>query len=367
MKPKSISIYLSRSSQAADYLRQQIRAGQWKNHLPAERVLSEQMAVSRRTIRAALDEMQQEGWILERTRQGTRIQVNSNNRSETRTSVGLLLPYEIDKIRHRTILWMDDLRRMLHIKHIDMHVYCRRVASPRAELTMFRRVIEETSHGCWVLPNSRRPVQEWCAKHSFPAVFVGTLFEKNPLPHVEFDYRASCQHAVAQMVRMGHRSIVFILSEQERGGDAVSRVAFRDTAEKFKDKSIKSEILYHDETVQGICRVVDRLLHMNSTPTAWLVAEPAYFLSVLTHLQQRGIKIPSEISLICRDADPYLASCVPEPTRYVFNIQSQAKHISRLVQKVLHGQPVNQSSKILPELIQGQTLGPFFTGDNPAE
>ena len=60
MKPNLSSVYLSRSSLVANYLRQQLLSGKWSKHPFAERALSEQIGMSRRTLRTALDELQQE-------------------------------------------------------------------------------------------------------------------------------------------------------------------------------------------------------------------------------------------------------------------------------------------------------------------
>lgn len=376
--------YQLRSTQIAEYLRERLQAGEWAGQLPGERVLAEQAGVSRRTVRAALETLQQEGWVAERSRQGTQVarkrrrRGSSDARAGVRAnaiggggggssggraaSVGLLLPLEMEHLRHRTILWIDDLRRILYERGISMQVYHKQFAGNATALAYFRKLAASVRHDCWVLPYSSPAMQRWCVGQRLRAVIVGTLHEAGSLPHVDFNYRASCHHAATQMLRLGHRQLVFVLNRQERGGDIESRVGFLEGAGTAGGQDAVASVAHHDGTVADLCRLADRLLARSPRPTAWLIADPACFLTVQTHLLRQGIDVPGEVSLVCRDADPYLANCTPEPARYVFDIRSLAKSIARLVQKVAAGQSTLESTFVIPNLIPGQTLGVVETG-----
>ncbi|MDR1279365.1 MAG: GntR family transcriptional regulator, partial [Opitutaceae bacterium] len=71
--PSSRRPWQSLSSQFAEHLRGRLQAGEWKEQLPGERVLAEQLGVSRRTVRAALEELSRGGWLAARSRQGTQL------------------------------------------------------------------------------------------------------------------------------------------------------------------------------------------------------------------------------------------------------------------------------------------------------
>ncbi|AHF94149.1 hypothetical protein OPIT5_06560 [Opitutaceae bacterium TAV5] len=361
----------SLSSQIAEHLRERLRDGEWKGQLPGERVLAEQLGVSRRTVRAALEELSQDGWLAERSRQGTQLRKKRRRGAgagESPRSVGLLLPVEMDELRHRTILWIDDVRRILYGRQVGMHVYQKGFATSVATMAFFRKLTTTVRHDCWVLPYSSPAMQQWCVVNRVPAVIVGTLHEKGSLPNVDLNYRAACQHAATQLLRIGHRQVVIVLDRQERGGDVESRLGFFEGVEKAGntgkarvtggDDAAVASVAYHDGTVADLCRLADRLLARKPRPTAWLIASPACFLTVIMHLLHRGVRVPEEVSLVCRDADPWLASGVPEPTRYVFDIRSLARQVARLAQKVASGHAVVESVEIIPDLAPGKTLAP---------
>ena len=54
---------LSLVAQTVQCLREGMSSGHWTERLPGERELSEQLQVSRRTLRAALAELQRQGWL----------------------------------------------------------------------------------------------------------------------------------------------------------------------------------------------------------------------------------------------------------------------------------------------------------------
>ncbi|RRK02683.1 GntR family transcriptional regulator [Opitutaceae bacterium TAV3] len=81
--------YQLRSTQIAEYLRERLQAGEWAGQLPGERVLAEQAGVSRRTVRAALETLQQEGWVAERSRQGTQVARKRRRRGSSDARAGV--------------------------------------------------------------------------------------------------------------------------------------------------------------------------------------------------------------------------------------------------------------------------------------
>src|SRR5436190_19861487 len=51
------------AAETAQSLRESLLEGHWRGHLPGERELCACLQVSRQTLRAALDELQRDGWL----------------------------------------------------------------------------------------------------------------------------------------------------------------------------------------------------------------------------------------------------------------------------------------------------------------
>ncbi|RRJ96971.1 GntR family transcriptional regulator [Opitutaceae bacterium TAV4] len=351
-------------------VRRNIIAGDYKGFLQPERRLAISLGVSRPTLRLALKQLESEGFLAVKGSQGRKVLASpKRKKSPKELSVGLLLPVErLDELRYQSILWIDEVRRILYGWQIAMHVYQNGFATDSAEVTFFKKLTATTRHDCWILPSSNQALQEWCAAKRMPVVIVGTLREKGSLPSVVRNYRAASHHAAGQLLRFGHRQLVIVLDQQERGGGVDSRLGFLEGVKKVVntkkveaaacDEAVFASVAYHDGTVADLCRLTDRLMNRQPRPTAWLIASPSCFLTVMTHLLHCGVRIPEDVSLVCGDADPYLSRGIPEPTRYVFDIRSFARQIARLAQKVANGHTTPESVDIIPDLVPGKTLAP---------
>ncbi len=83
------TVFRSRSSQVADYLRERLLSGYCHKRLPSERELSRQLGVGRQSIRGALQELQHEGLITSRTTAGTRVLSKASIEHTQERKVGL--------------------------------------------------------------------------------------------------------------------------------------------------------------------------------------------------------------------------------------------------------------------------------------
>ena len=84
-------------------LRSAVEAGEGglvkDGRLPTERELMEMFSVARRTVRTALDELQQEGLVFRRQGQGTFIRPTSPNASRVESLANRTSPFEIMEVR----------------------------------------------------------------------------------------------------------------------------------------------------------------------------------------------------------------------------------------------------------------------------
>lgn len=355
--------FQTRATQVAAFLRARIKSGEWGDAIPAERVLATQIGTSRTTLRLALDLLQQEGVVLVRSRQGTTVKEADSRGGRGRRmalrsrSVGLFLPVEMDHLFQRTILWIDECRRILYSRQIGLQVYQKKFRSDGAKNRAFRKLVRESRHDCWLISwsNSNASMKQWCEESNVPALVIGARHAGCGLPHVMVDHQASGHHAAAQMIRMGHRHLAMLMDREGKLGDMECSAAFLETARAHD--GVVAEVIHHNGTTDGVCHLVDRLVERAEKPSAWLIADPLCYLTVHTRLMQRGVRIPDDISLVCRDEDAWLASCMPEPSRYVFDSRQLAKQVARMAERIASGASLaGMESHILPEFVAGATL-----------
>lgn len=344
------------ATQVADYLREKLKAGYWREHLPAERELARQLGVSRQSLRAALTEMQREGFIEERTRAGTRLSPRRQRRSTERPSVGVVFSNVIETSSIRSML--DEMKDFFESHQTRFEIHRVPYLKEGRVSAAFKKLLHETAHECWILAGSTAAMQKWCQQHGVPAMVFGIADKAGGLPCVGIDYQAVARHAVGEMLRRGHRRLALILPQSEKGEDIWSRLGFAAGVAQSPQLDATYVFEQHDLTIAGVCKLVDRLLAARPRPTAWLVCRQGHFITVLTHLLRQGVKVPGEISVICRNSDFYIGDLVPQPARYVYDWTACARQSARMALRIIARQPLPKKEVwIIPDFIEGATLG----------
>lgn len=339
-------------TQTARILRQGLETGRWPGALPGERQLAEQLRVSRPTLRSALAQLEKDGLL--QNSQGKRRQPLTATRKPSRKapkSICLLTPQALDTVPPMVLFWINELRARLAESGLGMELVVRPSAyNARAERA-WEELVRSHPSAAWVLFLSTEPMQRWFAEKRIPSLVVGSCPPDNPLPSVDVDYRAACRHAAQWFSGHGHKRLALLLPSSGCPGDQESEEGFREGAAQGDVKIVR-----HDATVEGVCAKVDRLLSTANAPTAFLIARSAHALTVLTHLQRRGLKVPQDIVLISRDEDPYLQHVVPALARYTSRPQQFARKVGEALTQVLEsGAKLSKPVRLMPEFLRGET------------
>lgn len=357
--PSLPSNYQTLSGQVAAHITTEISAGTWREWLPGERALTATLQVSRKTLRKALQQLQREGVIVTAHGLGHRITAPTRPAAVTRpdASIGLLTPESLEHLRPYTALWVDELRALL-IEHGNrLTTFAgQRFFHTRPE-TALARLVQHNPQTCWVLAHTNEPIQRWFHSRRVACVIAGSCHPGLDLPNVDWDNFAICRHAVGAMIRRGHFRIGFLTPQSERAGDLESEAGFIDGLGRSSRDGAEPGIIRHDGSVEGVNRVLSRHFSVAHPPTALLVANPIYYLSVVTFLAQRGLRVPQDVSLVSRNDDAFLAYLTPQPARYTCNARTYAKRLLQPIQSILRGEPVaHRVQRIEPKFIPGGSL-----------
>ncbi len=351
-------VFQSRAEQVLAFLRDRMKEGQWTERLPSERELAQQLGVSRWTLRAAIRELQAEGVIGQRSQAGTKI-VRAGGGEAHQLSVGVVLSNKTDLSRRRILMLLEVLRHYLEVQGVKMEVHL--VPFPRsgAVSTHFKRLLTAVRHDCWVLVSPLVSMQLWCAEQGGPVVVSGVSDEAAGLPSSSVDFRAVCRHAAGLLIGRGHRRLAMILAEPLKSEDALSRRGFEEGVREHGCPEDAASVRYegHDQTHEGVKRLVDRMLAMRDRPTAWLVCRQASFTKIYTYLLYRGVRIPEEVALLCRDSDDYFDDFLPAPAFYRAIRRQLVQQTARLAIRVALGQAQpGEAARLMPEFIPGKTI-----------
>ncbi len=186
---------------------------------------------------------------------------------------------------------------------------------PALEESTLRQMIGHDVDGLiWVPTRADQRLVDVLLSQNIPAVSVVRRVEGDRLDTIVFEDLAGAHAAPQYLIRLGHRRIGYI------GGD----VSFSSNYERWQGylKALDEAKLpaADDLVLIGSVRdtwgviAADRLLQNPDPPTAIFVASNAIMPGVMKALQQRGVKIPEEMSLICFDDLDWFSFSTPPIT-----------------------------------------------------
>jgi DNA-binding LacI/PurR family transcriptional regulator len=353
--PSPYPAYESLPAQVAAAIRQRIAAGAWVASLPGERALAEELRVSRKTVRKAIARLESEGVIESERRYGHRVAGGAApQRSGPRLdSVGLLTTDPLERLRPYTALWVDGLRSLLFAEGLRLAQFTgSRFFSGHPERSL-ARLVTQNPQACWVLAHTNERIQRWFAEKEIPCVIAGSSHPAFRLANVDLDYFGLCRHAAGAMRRLGHQTGAFVTEESQRLGDLESEHGFL----SGMSDGASGIVVRHNGTPDGAVRALGRLFGLAERPTAILVANPVFYLTAFSFLADRGLRVPQDVSLICRDEDDFLSYLRPSPARYAGSAQQQAKRLFQLVRQHAAGERSEaRNVRIEPRFIPGSSL-----------
>lgn len=341
-------------------LREALAKGLWEDHLPSETVLCAKLHVSRRTIRSALAQLIREKWLRSRGRGSTLAvsrSVRPRSRTPSATVIRYLSPRRSELNDHSTQVEENALREYVGRAGFRLEFACHPNLYERFSARRMKEVAFQPDTAAWVLLNATREIQEWFASSGLPCVVTGSCHDGVDLPNVEFDYSASCFHAVHLLASQGHEHVVYLTDALLNASEQGAVRGFLEAAQRLPQVTVA--IIRHDATRDGICRSLRPLLESSPRPTGYLVSSAEHTLTTLGFLQSRGVRMPSDAAVISCVDSPFLDFHIPSVAQYRIDCVKSGHAIGALSVAVIRGGPGrSRQVKIVPEFVPGQTVVP---------
>jgi DNA-binding LacI/PurR family transcriptional regulator len=268
--------------------------------------------------------------------------------------IAVITPRPLLTMTAGSLVMVDDLRDLLSRAGFSLEIHVSAACFTRRPERALESLTRRAPAAAWLLFGSLQQVQQWFVRHRLPCLVLGSCMEGVTLPSVDVDYRATCRHAGAMLCRRGHRSVAFIRTSGNFGGDLESEHGLRESVVTAGGGVL--QVLQHNGTAAHICSILDRVLREPNPPTACLVARPAHVLTVMMHLMRQGKNLPKDMTVIARDDDTFLHHAVPAVTRYAVDHAQFAKAVLKAVRQLAEtGSLPPKAIRLIPKLIQGET------------
>jgi DNA-binding LacI/PurR family transcriptional regulator len=358
MTPK-IPQRVSLVTQTVTILRDAMASGAWGRLLPGEIALCNELQISRLTLRKALEQLEREGWFTSDRGRRRRIVRRKAIAAEpsSKTAVVLLSPIPRQSMAAGAILQLVAMRECMDSFGLELNVVTHAADYSRHPERALEALHRERRPACYILHLSTEPMQRWFADRKINCLVSGTCHPDIELPSIDIDYAAVCHHAVGRLVAAGRNRLALLMPSSNQAGNLESERRFLAAGSLLARKDVHTLVACHDRTVESICSVIDRLIGGATPCNGLLIAKPSHVITAICQLLRRAKRIPADISVISRDADPALDNLVPTVARYQNDPAKFGRKAARIVHDIIRNGPRQHlSERLMPAFIPGQTL-----------
>lgn len=298
MNPKYVDV--------VNWIKDQIEA---KKLLPGQKLYSEnelcqKFGMSRQTVRHALEILENEDIVIRVRGSGTYIKGENNSLSDGKNVIAFITTY-VDGYIFPKI--MQGIEKKLFDNGFSIHIAFtnnrfdreREVLKEFLSRNEIAGVIAETTKSN--LPNPNLWLYQELIKRKIPVLFINSNFPGVNIPHVSIDDKNAGKKATSYLIERGHKVIGGIFKLDDGQG--------RDRYAGYLEALQEANLLYEDRHVLWLDTVdvkkpescKERIIDRFSDCTAICCYNDEIAFSLVDILQQEGIRVPEDISLVSID------------------------------------------------------------------
>lgn len=191
-----------------------------------------------------------------------------------------------------------------------------------------------------------------------PIVLCATTDEKGAMPSVDIDHEGAAFDAVSKLIREGHRAIAMISGTLQDPANGYARF------QGYKRALEQAGIPYREDYVRvgnyryesGI-EATDYFLKLAERPTAIFAATDEMAIGAIHCLQDAGLSVPEDVSVISVDNSRIASMVRPMLTTVAQPMYDIGAVSMRLLTKLMKKESVDQAKVTLPhELIERRSV-----------
>ena len=193
-----------------------------------------------------------------------------------------------------------------------------------------------------------------------PIVLIDRRIQGISCDSVLVDNRKAAEDAVQCFIKNGHRNIG-IIGGPEGIFTAQERLSGYSKALKEAGIPIRGSLIFHgDYTIQGGVRGLEELVRSNPDMTAVFVTNYEMTMGAMIGVNELGIKIPEQLSMIGFDNLQFARACNPKLTIVSQPTDGIAREVARIMLEHLeNGKKESEeffTEKLQTEIIEGKSV-----------
>ncbi|MBO4457761.1 MAG: GntR family transcriptional regulator [Butyrivibrio sp.] len=336
-------------------LEEEIKPGE---KMPSENVLSERYGVSRQTVRKAISDLVNEGYVYAVQGSGTYCSDASRFKKDSK-DIAVVMTYLSDYIFPKVISGIDsvlsDNGYSIVLKHTNN--------SRTREIKCLEELIEKNIDGIIIEPSKsnvfckHKDLYDKLDKYGIPYVFIqGYYSVMEDKPHVLMDDEKGTYLLTKYLIDLGHKNILGVFKSDDVQGQNRHKGYAKALADSGIAYDPENVIWFYTEdravhpyvNLQNMIRSgkeIDSIVAYND--------QIAYHL--IKALNELGVKVPEDISITGYDNSLTAGSSELRLTTITHPQQELGKIAAEMLLKMIRGEAVEKRVIIEPELIEGNS------------
>jgi DNA-binding LacI/PurR family transcriptional regulator len=226
----------------------------------------------------------------------------------------------------------------------------------RRERAMLDALLEYRTDGLILVGPRMAAAELAAAARATPVVVVGRAPRNGAIDWVMTDEEAGARLAVQHLASLGHERIVHV--DGGRGAGSAPRRAGYAKAMAEIGLGAQAEVLPGEFTEEAGVRAAERLLTRDRLPTAVFAANDLVAAGVLDRLEEGGVRVPGDVSIVGYD-NTFLAALHHMSLTTVNQPREEMGALAlRLLLERIGGREVRATRLEEPRLVVRRTSGP---------
>ena len=339
-----------------EWIHSGIREGRFRqgDRLPSENDIMKQFAVSRQTVRRAMEALTAEGIVEGRRGSGTYVSVNTRRFSGREIRIAVMLTY-VDTYIFPALI--RGIERVLSAEGCTLQIMMtdNAVEKERTQLRELLRtrtvdglIAETVKSG---LPNPNLELYRELDRQGIPVLFVNSFYRELDMPHISLDDKKAGYLAARHLAECGHTRIGGIFKADD--GQGHLRYAGYTQALMEREIRVRSEsvIWIDSDELKNMEEESQKFLKRLKNCTACVCYNDETACRLASIFRQAGKRIPEDLSVVGID-DSSLARFAPVPLTSVRNPVEKLgeEAAARMAGHICRGEPF-AVKELEPELI----------------
>lgn len=269
--------------------------------------------------------------------------------SKKTTTVGVVIPDISDAIVAEVARGIEDIANMYHYNIILSNADKKKDKEIRVINTLLEKQVDGLLFMGGVITDDHIDA---FSTTSVPVVLCGTVDEGKKIPSVNIDHEQAAYDAVKLLIDHGHRNIAMISGTLE---DPVSGYArYMGCKRAMEDSGLtlpETKVRVGNYRYESGIEAMKYFLELADRPTAIFAATDEMAIGAIHTIQDHGLRVPEDISVISIDNIRMASMVRPQLTTVAQPMYDIGAVSMRLLTKLMNKEQVEDTQYILPHEI----------------